>query len=136
MPVEGQVGAGWERVADVFHHSVASGAELGASVAVLVDGAPVVDLWGGVADATTGRPWRRDTSACVFSTTKGVAAICAHLLVQRGELDLDAPVAHYWPEFAGGGKAELPVRWLLTHQSGLTFVDQDLTLDDLRTVEP
>jgi CubicO group peptidase (beta-lactamase class C family) len=136
MAVEGHVEPGWERVAATFTRSFESGAELGASVAVLVDGVPVVDLWGGVADATTGRPWLRDTSACVFSTTKGIAAICAHLLVQRGELDLDAPVARYWPEFAGGGKAELPVRWLLTHQAGLTFVDQDLTLDDLRAVEP
>lgn len=136
MAVAGHVEPGWERVADAFGQAFASGAELGASVTVLVDGVPVVDLWGGVADATTGRPWRRDTSACVFSTTKGIAAICAHLLVERGELDLDAPVASYWPEFAGGGKAALPVRWLLTHQAGLTFVDQDLTLDDLRAVEP
>src|SRR5690349_6952151 len=110
MPVQGDVEAGWEGVADVFDRSFDAGSELGASVAVIVDGAPVVDLWGGVADATTGRAWLRDTSACVFSTTKGIAAICAHLLVERGELDLDAPVAHYWPEFAGGGKAELPVR--------------------------
>jgi CubicO group peptidase (beta-lactamase class C family) len=95
-----------------------------------------VDLWGGLADSCTGRPWGRDTVACVFSTSKGITAIGIHLLVQRGLLDLDAPVASYWPEFAGGGKEQLKVRWLLTHQAGLTFVDQDLTFEDLRAVEP
>ena len=68
---------------------------------------------------TTGRPWERDTLQLVYSTTKGVIAACANLLAQRGELDLDAPVAKYWPEFAAAGKADIPVRWLLTHQAGL-----------------
>jgi CubicO group peptidase (beta-lactamase class C family) len=136
MTHEGFVNAGWEGVADAFQKNFGEGRETGAAVAVYVDGAPVVDLWGGVADARTGRRWERDTAACVFSTTKGITAICAHLLLQRGELDLDAPVARYWPEFADGGKQDLLVRWLLTHQAGLSVLDEDLTLDDVRAMTP
>ena len=83
-----------------------------------VDGREVIDLWGGFADKERTRPWRRDTLANVYSTTKGITAIAAHQLVERGELDLDAPVARYWPEFAQKGKAEIPVRMLLNHQAG------------------
>lgn len=136
MTIDGTVAAGWEGVADAFRQSFADGHETGAAVAVYLDGTPVVDLWGGVADSRTGRAWERDTVACVFSTSKGITAICAHLLLQRGELDLDAPVAQYWPEFADGGKQDLKVRWLLTHQAGLRYVDADLTLSDLLAVEP
>ena len=136
LSVGGSVEPGWEGVADRFRQNFAEGLETGAAVAVYRDGAPVVDLWGGVADSRTGRRWEKDTVACVFSTTKGITAICAHLLVQRGELDLDAPVSKYWPEFADGGKEDLRVRWLLTHQAGLPFVDQDLTLADLEAVAP
>ena len=134
--VEGTVAPGWEYVADVFRQSFADGRETGAAVAIYRDGEPVVDLWGGIADSRSGRPWQRDTVACVFSTTKGIAAICAHLLLQRGDLDLDAPVARYWPEFADAGKQDLMVRWVLTHQAGLPYVESDLTLDDVRAVEP
>jgi CubicO group peptidase (beta-lactamase class C family) len=136
MVVEGFVDLGWEPVADAFRAAFEHGLESGASVTVYQDGQPRTDLWGGIADASTGAPWERDTVACVFSTSKGITAICAHLLLQRGVLDLDAPVSAYWPEFAGGGKADLPVRYLLTHQAGLTFVDQDLSLEDVRAVEP
>ena len=73
-------------------------------------GQPVVDLWGGVANSETGRPWTRKTLQLVYSATKGGTA--AHMLAERGELDLDAPVAKYWPEFAANGKADIPVRWL------------------------
>lgn len=134
--VEGQVAPGWEPVADEFERNFADNLELGAALAVYRDGATVVDLWAGCADSTTGRPWRRPTVACVFSATKGIAAICAHLLIQRGLLDLDAPVATYWPEFAGGGKQRLKVRWLLTHQAGLPSLDPDFSLDDLRASDP
>ena len=134
--MNGDVASGWERVADVFQAAFDEADETGAAVAVFCNGSPVVDLWGGVADSRTGRPWTRDTVACVFSTTKGITSICVHLLVQRGQLDLDAPVAAYWPEFAASGKHDLKVRWLLTHQAGLPYVDQDLTLEDLRSVEP
>jgi CubicO group peptidase (beta-lactamase class C family) len=74
----------------------------------LLPGRCVVDLWGGIADLTTGSPWAEDTLQYIFSTTKGFTVTCAHLLVQRGELDLDAPVADYWPEFATTGKHRIP----------------------------
>lgn len=134
--IEGFVAPGWEGVEDAFRRGFTDGSELGAAVAVYRDGTPVVDLWGGVADSKSERPWQRDTVACVFSTTKGMTALCAHILVQRGQLDLDAPVAQYWPDFAGGGKQDLKVRWVLTHQAGLPYVDAELTFDELRAVQP
>lgn len=99
---------------------------LGAAVAVFVDGNPVVDLWGGVADRRNGRAWSQDTLIMVFSSTKGATALCAHVLHARGRLDLDAPVARYWPEFAAAGKEQLPVRMLLNHHAGLPAIDQRL----------
>ena len=94
------------------------------------DGRPVVDLWGGLADREANRPWDKDTIVAVASTTKGATAICAHLLAQRGELDLDAPVVKYWPEFGAAGKEQIPVRWLLSHQAGLPVVDGPLTFEE------
>jgi len=89
------------------------------SVAVFVDGEPVVDVWGGFADADRPIPWERDTLTNVFSTTKTMTALCALILADRGELDLDAPVARYWPEFAAAGKEKVLVRHLLSHTAGL-----------------
>jgi CubicO group peptidase (beta-lactamase class C family) len=88
-------------------------------VCVTVDGDMLVDLWGGLADASIGAEWTADTVGLVFSCTKGATALCAHLLVERGELDLWAPVSRYWPEFAAAGKEALPVHLLLSHQAGL-----------------
>jgi CubicO group peptidase (beta-lactamase class C family) len=82
----------------------------------------VVDLWGGHADQGRTRPWSRDTLVNVYSTTKGMAALCAQRLVDQGKLDLDAPVARVWPEFAAAGKGEIPLRWLLSHRAGLPAV--------------
>jgi CubicO group peptidase (beta-lactamase class C family) len=110
--------------------------DIGAAVSVYVHGRPVVDLWGGVADPTTGRPWERDTLQVVYSTTKGVTAACANLLAQRSELDLDAPVAKYWPEFATHGKDDIPVRWLLTHQAGLPVLDTPVTAEQAIAWDP
>jgi CubicO group peptidase (beta-lactamase class C family) len=93
--------------------------EVGATVAVSVGGKLVVDLWAGHADAARTRPWTRDTIVNVASTTKGLTTICAHRLVDRGLLDLQAPVAKYWPEFAQAGKAAIPVHFLLSHRAGL-----------------
>jgi CubicO group peptidase (beta-lactamase class C family) len=107
------------------------GDELGAGVAVTIDGELVVDLWGGVADPQTERPWGKDTLVNVFSCTKAATALCAHILVDRGLLDLDAPVAQYWPEFAAAGKDTLPVRWLLSHRAGLMGPRRQLQPDDL-----
>ncbi|WP_084772904.1 serine hydrolase domain-containing protein [Nonomuraea candida] len=125
--VGGETAPGFEGVREAFAANLASGEEIGAAVSVYLRGRKVVDLWGGIADPETGRPWRRDTLQVVYSTTKGVTAACALLLAQRGELDLDAPVARYWPEFAANGKERIPVRWLLTHQAGLPTLDRTVT---------
>lgn len=129
--ISGSVEPGWEKVADAFATNFADGKENGAAVAVYKDGQPVVDLWGGVADPATGRKWEQDSIVLIFSSTKGMTAILAALLAQRGELDIDAPVASYWPEFAANGKEAIPVRWLLSHQAGLPAVDRRFTIDEL-----
>lgn len=128
MPeIGGETAPGFEGVREAFAANLDGGQEVGAAVGVYVHGRKVVDLWGGIADPETGRPWERDTLQVIYSTTKAVTAACAHLLVQRGELDLDAPVAEYWPEFAANGKERIPVRWLLTHQAGLPTIDHPIT---------
>jgi CubicO group peptidase (beta-lactamase class C family) len=100
--------------------------EVGASVCVIVEGETVVDLWGGVADRTSGRPWERDTIGLVWSCTKGAVALCAHILSGRRLLDVNAPVGRYWPEFAQAGKGEITVRELLSHQAGLPALREPL----------
>ncbi len=91
----------------------------------------MIDLWGGWADAATTRPWECDTIVNVFSTTKAMTALCAHILVDRGQLDLDAPVARYWPEFAQAGKERITTRHLLTHTAGLAALRRSLTTEAL-----
>ena len=105
---------------DELDRQLDSGAELGASLAVTVAGMPVVDLWGGWADAARTRSWQRDTITCVWSITKTITAIAALTLVERGELDVFAPVARYWPEFGVNGKEQIEVRHLLSHTSGVS----------------
>ena len=101
-------------IREIFEHSFDGDEEIGAAISFVVDGETVIDLWGGHYDAERTRAWEQDTIVNTYSTTKGMTAICAHQLIERGLIDLDAPVAHYWPEFAAGGKAEIPVRWLLS----------------------
>jgi CubicO group peptidase (beta-lactamase class C family) len=105
------------------------GGDAGGSVAVFVDGEPVVDVWGGFADADRTVPWQRDTITNVWSVTKTMTALCALVLADRGELDPAAPVGRYWPEFAVGGKEKVLVRHLLAHTAGLP--DWDGPIDDL-----
>jgi len=105
--------------------------DVGASVAVFVDGEPVVDLWGGYADPDRTRPWERDTITNVWSTTKTMTALCALILADRGEIDLDAPVATYWPEFVAAGKEGVLVRHVLGHTAGLPTWDVPVTLEQL-----
>ncbi|QNP68774.1 beta-lactamase family protein [Streptomyces roseirectus] len=123
-----------ERFAGVraaFEENFRERGELGAAVAVFVDGRPVADLWGGWADAARTRAWERDTVVNVWSTTKGVTALCAHLLADRGLLDLDTEVARYWPEFAANGKGGILVRHLLSHRSGLAGLREPLSTGEL-----
>ncbi len=120
----------WDRrfagVREAFERNFAEHGEVGAAVCLVVDGRVVVDLWAGLADPHTGRPWQRDTLVDVFSVGKGLLALCLARLAGEGHLDWDAPVARYWPEFAAAGKAAVTVRQLLSHQAGLPAVRRRL----------
>jgi CubicO group peptidase (beta-lactamase class C family) len=134
--IEGRADEGWGKVADAFQTNFDEHGELGAAVGLYVDGRPVVDLWGGIADKSSGRSWDEDTIVLVMSTSKGATAICANMLVERGQLDLDAPVVKYWPQFGAEGKSGIKVRWLLTHQAGLPVIDTPLTFEEACAWEP
>ncbi|MHC5908214.1 serine hydrolase domain-containing protein [Streptomyces sp. S6] len=129
--VHGHCDDGFAGVRAAFEANFRERDELGAAVAVFVDGHPVADLWGGRADGARTRPWERDTVVNVWSTTKGVTALCAHLLAERGLLDLDAEVARYWPEFAENGKERVLVRHLLSHRSGVPGLSEPLSAEQL-----
>jgi CubicO group peptidase (beta-lactamase class C family) len=101
----------------------------GSSLAIFENGKPVLDLWQGQTSA--GKPWTADTTSVIFSCTKGLASILAHRLVQDGKLDLEQKVSFYWPEFAQGGKQDIPVKWLLQHKAGLSATRRDLTIDEI-----
>lgn len=118
-------------VRDAFAANFDEHGEIGAAVCVYSHGRAVVDLWGGLADRDANRPWESDTLQLVFSTTKGIAATCIHLLTERGLIDVDLPVATYWPEFAAQGKGDIPLRWVMSHEAGLAAVTGDLTMDDV-----
>ena len=134
--INGTVAPGFERVKDAFAANFQNHGEVGAAFSLYHRGVKVVDLWGGVADPESGRPWAKDSIVMVFSSTKGATAVCAHLLAQRGELDLDEPVATYWPEFAAAGKKDIPVRWLLSHRVGLPVFDEPITVEEFLAWEP
>ena len=112
---------------DAFVANFTDRGDLGAAAAVYLDGRPVVDLWGGVADRRTGRPWTVDTAPVIFSCSKGLLAICIYRLVDQGRVDLDAPIKDVWPEFGAAGKSAITVRDALSHRSGLPCLDLDLT---------
>jgi len=119
VAVHGYCAPGFDAVRAAFARNFLDADELGASVAIEVDGRPVVDLWAGWADAQRQRPWERDTVCIVFSNTKPATALCAHMLAEAGELDLDAPVSRYWPAFGSAGKDGITPRMLLNHTAGL-----------------
>jgi CubicO group peptidase (beta-lactamase class C family) len=124
--VQGFCEPGFERIRAALAEILAAGSEVGAALAVYVDKRAMVDLWTGHTDAARTRPWSRDTIVNLYSVGKAVTAICALRLVEASLLDLDAPVARYWPEFAQAGKARIPVRYLLTHQAALPAVARPL----------
>jgi CubicO group peptidase (beta-lactamase class C family) len=136
MTTHGWTAPGFERVREPFEKNFAKGLDVGAAFTAYHDGEKVVDLWGGVADEATGRAWTEDTIALVFSTTKAATAICANRLADQGRLDMNAPVAEYWPEFAAAGKADIPVDYLLSHRAGLPWVDTPLTLEEALAWDP
>ena len=120
--IDGKAAPGYEPVARAFAQTMAPD-EAGAAFAAVVDGVPVVDLWGGVAHREPDMPWVTDTAQLIFSGTKGLVATCILLLLERGQLDLERPVSSYWPAFAASGKATVLVRHLVSHQAGLPAVE-------------
>jgi CubicO group peptidase (beta-lactamase class C family) len=129
--VQGTCSERFDGVRSALEENLSSGEELGASVFVDIDGETVVDLWGGHRDEQRTTPWTEDTITNVWSTTKTVTSLAALVLVERGKLDVFAPVARYWPEFAANGKEDVQVRHLLAHTSGVSGWDQPFTTDDL-----
>ena len=129
--VQGLVQDRFAGVRGEFERNLAGGQDVGACFCATVDGETVVDLWGGFADAAGTRPWEKDTIVNVYSTTKTMTALTALLLADRGELDFDAPVARYWPEFAANGKAGVKVSHLMSHSSGLSGWKEPMVPEDL-----
>ncbi|MGB8795832.1 MAG: serine hydrolase domain-containing protein [Mycobacterium sp.] len=144
--IHGSCASRFERVRNAFERNFAQGKEVGAAVAAWVDGELVVNLWAGTADAAGTRPWQVDTVATVLSGTKGLTSTCVHQLVERGELDLDTPVARYWPEFAQAGKEAITIGMVMSHRSGVIgprkrmtwqqVTDWDLVCERLAAAEP
>ncbi|MHA1473178.1 MAG: serine hydrolase domain-containing protein [Promethearchaeota archaeon] len=131
IEIEGFCEERFKSVKEIFKFNFDDNLEVGASFAVTINGKHVIDIWGGYANAEKTKQWEKDTIVNVYSTTKVMTAICIHMLVDRGLLDLDAPVANYWPEFAQAGKENLPVRYLLSHTSGLAGWDKDFRIKKL-----
>jgi CubicO group peptidase (beta-lactamase class C family) len=127
MDVQGTVAAGFEPVRDAFVRNFQQRGERGAAVAVYRHGHKVADLWGGTRDVDGGVPWALDTAQVVRSAGKGIAAAVPLLLHQRGQIDLDAPVGTYWPQFKAAGKERVLVRHLLSHRAGIPALDHPLT---------
>jgi CubicO group peptidase (beta-lactamase class C family) len=131
MSVEGFAQERFASVRDLFASNLANGTDLGASFAVTIEGETVIDLWGGWADAAKTRRWEKDTIANVYSTTKTIVTLVALVLADRGELDWDAPVGRYWPEFAAEGKGIVKVRHLMSHMAGLPHLPKGIALEDI-----
>ena len=134
--ISGWVAPGFEGVRDVFQANFDAGVEIGAAFGAYHRGAKVVDLWGGIADIRADDPWKEDTLVLVYSTTKGVAAMCANRLAQQGTIDVEAPVVTYWPEFAQAGKEKVTVADLLSHRAGLAWVDGTMSFEEMIRWDP
>lgn len=144
--IHGSCASDFVGVRDAFERNFTLRDEVGAAVAVWVDGSLVVNLWGGWADAARTRPWQQNTLTTVLSGTKGLSATCVHQLADRGELDLQAPVAHYWPEFAQAGKQDITLAMVMSHRSGVIgprtrmrweqVADWDYVCEQLAAAEP
>ena len=135
LHIDGLVAPGFEAVRAEFENNFIARGDIGAAVAAYWRGEKVVDLWGGRRTPESDDPWNEDTMVVVMSTTKGLSAMTLALANARGWLDYEAPVAHYWPEFAQNGKAAVTVRQLLGHEAGLVLLDEPLTIAKLRDLE-
>jgi CubicO group peptidase (beta-lactamase class C family) len=133
--LSGHVDPRFEALRDVLEVNLASGAECGLSVTVDIDGDTVVDVHGGFADEARTRPWDTNTIVNVWSTTKTVTSLAVLMLADRGLVDLDAPVATYWPEFAANGKEQVLVRHVMSHSSGVSGWDAPFALTDMYDLE-
>lgn len=131
MEIGGYVVSGFEPVRDAFLANFEQRGEHGAAFAATLHGDTVVDLWGGIADSESGASWQRDTLQVTFSGTKGFVAVCLLLLIERGQLELDLPVAHYWPEFAAAGKNDVLVRHVASHQAGLPALHEPVNANEV-----
>lgn len=129
--IHGQLPAEFAELGEILSASLDAGTDLGASVAMTIEGEMAVDIWGGWADEAKTTPWGRDTITNVWSTTKTMTFLSALVLVDRGLLDLWAPVAQYWPEFAQNGKESIEVRHLMSHSSGVSGLDAPCSVEDL-----
>ena len=129
--VHGACDPQFEAVREAFFNNLDEGLDVGASVTVFVEGEPVVDLWGGFTDEDRTTPWERDTITNVWSTTKTMTNLCALILADKGEIDLHAPVARYWPEFKANDKEQIEIRHLLSHTAGLPGWEEPITYEDL-----
>lgn len=134
--IHGQCDDGFGAVADAFQENFDHRNEHGAAFSLYVDGIKRVDLWGGIANDRTGESWDEHTLALVFSTTKGITALCIARLVQEGRLSYEDPVAAHWPEFAAAGKGDITVGQMMSHQAGLIGIDDPITFDEIMTVTP
>ena len=129
-PIHGFVDPAFEKVREVFVDNWAQFAEQGASVAVTVGGKPVVDLWGGWADAAHTRPWERDSIVVVASTTKGITGLIGNMLIEQGLLDPEAKVGRYWPEYAVNGKEDTLVKHFFDHRAGVPDIPPGAVMTD------
>jgi CubicO group peptidase (beta-lactamase class C family) len=129
--IEGICSETFSRVKETLNRSLDSGADIGASVAVFIDGEPVVDIWGGFLDEARTQPWVSDTIVNMFSTTKTMTALALLVVIDRGGVKLDDTVAKYWPEFAAEGKGDITLRNVMHYEDGLAGWSELMTLDDL-----
>ncbi len=134
--IQGIVEEGFGGVMDAFLANFTERQERGCGCTIYLAGRPVVDLWGGIADSNTRRPWEPDTAAVIFSCSKGILAICTYVLVQEGLLDLDCPIADYWPEFGENGKSRITLRQAMSHRAGLPALDVNLTRNQVLDWDP
>jgi len=134
--VSGFVEDGYGRALDAFIANFVDRGDVGAACTIYREGRVVVDLWGGIADPRTGRAWGPNTAAVIFSCSKGLLSICAYLLAQAGRLELDVPIARYWPEFGRHGKDAITVRHAMSHRAGLPMLDRDLSRDEVIAWDP
>ena len=126
VPLNGYCERRFQPVLEAFIENYRTEDEVGSAVSVVVDGRCVIDLWGGWRDAARQREWQHDTIVCMMSVSKGITGLAFSLLVDRGLVDVNKPVATYWPEFASNGKEQLPVRFVLDHRAGLPIIADPL----------